>query len=64
MATGRRQHYFKSMNTLSLIAVLLLLFGGGGFFLSGPVIGGSELGVILLLCLAIFRTGGFSTRKI
>ena len=52
------------MNTLSLIVVLLLVFGGGGFFLSGPIIGGSELGVILLLCLAIFRTGGFSTRKV
>ena len=52
------------MNTLSLIVVLLLLFGGGGFFLSGSVIGGSELALIMLICLEIFLTGGFSTRKV
>ena len=52
------------MNTLALIAVLLVLFGGGGIFLGGPVLGGSELGLIMLLCLAIFLTGGFNTRKV
>jgi hypothetical protein len=43
--------------------VLVLLFGGGGFYLGGPVIGGSGLGLILLICLAIYLMGGFRTTK-
>jgi hypothetical protein len=55
--------YFTVMNMLLLIVVLLLLFGGGGFYLGGPVIGGSGLGLVLLICLVIFFMGGFRTSK-
>jgi hypothetical protein len=51
------------MNILLLMVVLLLLFGGGGFYFGGPVIGGSGLGLILLICLAIYLFGGFRTRS-
>src|ERR1017187_1320041 len=62
-ATRRRWHYSKGMNILLLMVVLLLLFGGGGFYLGGPVIGGSGLGLILLICLVLSITGGFRPRK-
>lgn len=39
--------------------VLLLLFGGGGFYLGGSIIGGSGLGLVLLVCLLIYLEGGF-----
>jgi hypothetical protein len=39
--------------------VLLLLFGGGGFYFGGPIIGGSGIGPILLICLIVFIMGGF-----
>lgn len=42
---------------------MLLLFGGGGFYFGGPAVGGSGLGLILLICLVIFLAGGFRTRK-
>ena len=45
------------------MVVLLLLFGGGGFYLGGPVIGGSGVGLILLICLVLFIMGGFRPRK-
>ncbi len=51
------------MNILLLIVVLLLLFGGGGFYLGGPVIGGSGLGLVLLICLVVFIMGGFRHTK-
>ena len=51
------------MNILLLIVVLLLLFGGGGFYFGGPVIGGSGLGLILMVCLIVWIMGGFRTRK-
>jgi len=51
------------MNILLLIVVLLLLFGGGGFYFGGPVIGGSGLGLILLICLVVWVAGGFRTTK-
>jgi hypothetical protein len=51
------------MNLLLLVVVLLLLFGGGGFYLGGPVIGGSGLGLILLICLVIYCMGGFRGSK-
>jgi hypothetical protein len=50
------------MNILLLMVVLLLLFGGGGFYFGGPVIGGSGLGLILLICLAVYLLGGFRPR--
>ena len=51
------------MNLILLILVLLLLFGGGGFYIGGPVIGGSGLGLILVICLVIYVMGGFRPRK-
>src|ERR1017187_10922440 len=50
------------MNILLLMVVLLLLFGGGGFYFGGPVVGGSGLGLILLVCLVIYFAGGFHGR--
>jgi hypothetical protein len=35
------------------------LLGGGGFYWGGPVYGGSGVGLVLLICLIIFLTGGF-----
>jgi hypothetical protein len=63
MAMVRHRHYVHVMNTLLIIVVLLLLFGGGGFYLGGPVIGGSGLGLILLVCLIVYLAGGFRPRK-
>jgi hypothetical protein len=51
------------MNLLLLIVVLLLLFGGGGFYFGGPVIGGSGLGLVLVICLVVYLLGGFRTRS-
>jgi hypothetical protein len=69
-AMGRRPHrhgavgcYLNAMNMLLLIVVLLLLFGGGGFYFGGPIIGGSGLGLILLICLVIYFMGGFRGSK-
>jgi len=45
------------------MVVLLLLFGGGGFYFGGPVIGGSGLGLVLLICLIVFIMGGFRSSK-
>jgi hypothetical protein len=55
--------YVSGMNILLLMVVLLLLFGGGGFYFGGPVIGGSGLGLVLLICLVVFLMGGFRTSK-
>ena len=67
---GERPHrrrpavcYLKAMNILLLVVVLLLMFGGGGFYFGGPVIGGSGLGLILLICLVIYLMGGFRGSK-
>ena len=45
------------------MVVLLLLFGSGGFYFGGPVIGGSGLGLILMVCLIVWIMGGFRTTK-
>jgi hypothetical protein len=50
------------MNIVVLLIVLLLVFGGGGFYLGGPLIGGSGLGLILLVCLVLFLTGNLGRR--
>jgi len=50
------------MNIIVLLIVLLLLFGGGGFYFGGPLIGGSGLGLILLVCLVLFLTGNMGRR--
>jgi hypothetical protein len=55
--------YLTAMNLLIIIIILLLLFGGGGFYFGGPVIGGSGLGLILLICLIIWAMGGFRTKS-
>lgn len=47
------------INLLLLVVILLLLFGGGGFYWGGPVIGGSGLGLVLLICLIVYLMGGF-----
>ena len=55
--------YLNAMNILLLLVILVLLFGGGGFYFGGPVIGGSGLGLILLICLAVYLLGGFRPRS-
>jgi hypothetical protein len=55
--------YLAGMNILLLVVVLLLLFGGGGFYFGGPVIGGSGLGLILVICLIAYLMGGFRSTK-
>lgn len=50
---------YPNMNLLVILLILLLLLGGGGFYFGGPVYGGSGIGLILLICLIIFLTGGF-----
>jgi hypothetical protein len=40
----------------------MLLFGGGGFYLGGPMIGGGAFGLILVICLVLFLTGGLGRR--
>ena len=55
--------YVTGMNILLLMLVLLLLFGGGGFYFGGPVIGGSGLGLVLVICLVVYLLGGFRTRS-
>jgi hypothetical protein len=50
------------MNIIVILLVLLLLFGGGGFYLGGPLVGGSGLGLILLVCLVLYLTGNLGRR--
>jgi len=54
--------YLAAMNPLLLVIILLLLFGGGGFYFGGPAIGGSGLGLVLLIALVIYFMGGWRTR--
>ena len=54
--------YLAPMGLILLILVLFILFGGGGFYFGGPVIGGSGLGLVLLICLIIYLMGGFRTK--
>jgi len=63
METLAAMCHLVGMNILLLMVVLLLLFGGGGFYFGGPVIGGSGLGLILLICLIVWIAGGFRTTK-
>ena len=51
------------MNIIIFILVLFLLFGGGGFYFGFPVIGGSILGLVLLICIVIYFIGGFRGSK-
>ncbi len=55
--------YLFDMNLLLVLVILLLLFGGGGFYFGGPVIGGSGVGLILLVCLIVYLMGGFRTKN-
>ena len=55
--------YRSLMNLILTIVVLLLLFGGGGFYFGGPAIGGGALGLVRLICLVLFFTGGFRSRN-
>jgi hypothetical protein len=45
------------MKTLFLLFKLLFLFGGSGFCLGGPA--GGLIGLILLICIVLYLTGGF-----
>ena len=63
IAIVRQRHYNWAMNILLIMVVLLLLVGGGGFYMGGPVIGGSGLGLVLLICLVIYLAGGFRTKN-
>jgi hypothetical protein len=51
------------MNPFLLIIIFLLLFGGGGFYIGGPMIGGSGIGLILLICLIVYLMGGLRTKS-
>jgi len=63
MVPRARKGYSVVMNPILLILILVLLFGGGGFYVGGPAIGGSALGLILLICLIMFFMGGFRSRN-
>ena len=54
--------YLATMNLIVLVLILFLLFGGGGFYFGGPIIGGSGLGLVLLICLIIYFMGGFRAK--
>ena len=54
--------YPLAMNLILLILVLVLLFGGGGFYFGGPIIGGSVLGLALLIALVVYFMGGWRTK--
>jgi hypothetical protein len=51
--------YLMVMNLIIILLILLLLCGGGGFYLGGPIIGGSGIGLILVVCLVVYCMGGF-----
>jgi hypothetical protein len=51
------------MNPILLILLLVLLFGGGGFYIGGPMIGGSTLGLVLVICLVVYLMGGWRTKN-
>ena len=53
--------FFTGCEKSGLI-VLMLLFGGGGFYLGGPMVGGGGFGLILLIGLVLFFSGGLSRR--
>lgn len=55
--------YLSVMNLLMLVVIVLLLFGGGGFYFGGPVIGGTAIGLILLICLVLYATSGWRTKS-
>ena len=56
--------HLKVMNPLLIILILVLLLGGGGgFYYGGPVVGGSGIGLILVICLVVYMVGGFRTKS-
>lgn len=63
IGTFALEGYLEAMNILIVLLVLLLLFGGSGFYFGGPVIGGSGIGLILLICLVVYFAGGFRGSK-
>ena len=50
------------MNPLVLILILVLLFGGGGFYFGGPSVGGGGIGLIFVIALIIYLSGGFRSK--
>jgi hypothetical protein len=57
------ERYLAAMNPLLLFIILLMLFGGGGYYAGGPAYGGGGIGLIVLVCLAIYLMGGWRTKK-
>jgi hypothetical protein len=55
--------YVGALNILLLLLPLLVWIGGGGFYFGGPIVGGSGIGLILLICLVIYLGGGSAFRK-
>jgi len=55
--------HHTAMNLLIVLLVLVLLFGGGGFYFDGPVIGGSGIALVLVICLIVYAIGGFRTKS-
>jgi hypothetical protein len=51
------------MNIFLVLVVLILLIGGGGFYFGGPAVGGGGLGLVLLICLAVYIFGGYRTKS-
>jgi len=52
------------MNLILILLLLLVLGGGGGFYFGGPAYGGSGIGLVLLICLAVYFLGGFRGRNV
>jgi hypothetical protein len=50
------------MNFWILVVLLLLFFGAGGFYLGGLWFGGCGVGLIFLVVLGLFFTGGLRGR--
>jgi hypothetical protein len=63
LGANSRQLSLPTRDILLLMVVRLRLFGGGGFCFAGLVIGGSGLGLILVICLVIYCPGGFRSTK-
>jgi hypothetical protein len=53
--------HLGDMKTLLFVIMLLFLFAGSGFYLGGSI--GGVIGLILLICLFLHLTGGFSTQS-
>lgn len=53
---------FFRMNFWILVVLSLLFFGGGGFYVDGPWVAGCGVGLIFIVVLGLFFTGGLRGR--